>query len=60
LIDAMKGNKWYDRSDIQTDYFDIAYYIDINVGQWNKDYILEKKLDDEGERYIINQIKELV
>jgi hypothetical protein len=60
LILAMKGDDWYDRSDIQYDYFDIAYYIDINVGQWNKDYILEKKLDDEGERYIIEQIKELV
>jgi len=60
LILAMKGDKWYDRSDIQTDYFDTAYYIEINAGQWNKDYILETKLDDKGERYIIEQIKELV
>ena len=39
LIAAMKGNEWYDRSDIMTDYFDTAYYMDINIGQWDKDYI---------------------
>jgi len=60
LILAMKGDKWYNRSDIMTDYFDTAYYLEINAGQWNKDYILEKKLDKDGERYIIEQIKELV
>tara|TARA_R100001443_G_scaffold115333_2_gene132849 strand:- start:80 stop:487 length:408 start_codon:yes stop_codon:yes gene_type:complete len=38
LIDAMKGNSWYNNSDIQTDYFDIAYYIDINIGKWDKPY----------------------
>lgn len=40
LIGAMKGNKWYDRSDAMTDYFDTAYYLNINVGRWNKDYKL--------------------
>lgn len=30
----------YDNSDIMTDYFDIAWYIGINVGEWNKPYIL--------------------
>ena len=39
LIAAMKGNEWYDRSDIMTDYFNTAYYMDINIGQWDKDYI---------------------
>lgn len=33
-----KGDKWYDRSDIMTDYFDTAYYISISVGQWDKEY----------------------
>lgn len=42
LIAAMKSAGWYDRSDIQSDYFDTAYYIDINVGKWNKPYILTK------------------
>lgn len=33
----MHGN--HDNSDIQTDYFDVGWYIDINVGQWNKPYV---------------------
>ncbi len=41
LFEAMKGNKWYDRSDIQSDYFDTAYYMDVNVGQWDKPYQIE-------------------
>lgn len=40
LVDAMKGNEWYDRSDAQVDYFDTAYYIDINVGKWDKPYVV--------------------
>ena len=39
LHKAMKGNKWYDKSDAMTDYFDTAYYMDINIGKWNKPYI---------------------
>ena len=42
VIPAMKGADWYDRSDIQTDYFDTAYYYDVNVGSWNKPYTLTK------------------
>lgn len=42
LFAAAKGTEWYDRSDAQTDYFDTAYYIDVNVGQWNKPYALVK------------------
>lgn len=36
---ANNGN--HDRSDIMTDYFDVGWYLDINVGQWNKPYVLE-------------------
>ena len=37
LKDAMmKGN--HDRSDSMSDYFDVGWYIDINIGQWNKPY----------------------
>jgi hypothetical protein len=39
LLAAMKGNEWYDNSDAMTDYFDTAYYMDINVGNWNKPYV---------------------
>ena len=40
LISAMKGDRWFDKSDIQTDYFDQAYFIEINVGKWDKPYQL--------------------
>jgi hypothetical protein len=43
LIDAMKSGGWYNNSDIMTDYFDIAYYTDINVGRWDRDYVLDTK-----------------
>lgn len=37
---ALKSAGWYDRSDAMTDYFDTAYYVDVNVGKWNKPYIV--------------------
>ena len=40
---ALKSADWYDKSDIQSDYFNIAYYVDINVGKWNKPYQFEDK-----------------
>lgn len=30
---------WYDRSDIQSDYFDVSYYLTLRVGKWNKAYV---------------------
>ncbi len=42
LIPAMKSADWYDDSDISTDYFNTAYYVDVNVGKWNKPYTLTK------------------
>lgn len=38
LTVAMRGDLWYDRSDIQSDYFETAYYMSINVGRWDKPY----------------------
>ena len=36
---AMKSaGNWYDRSDAQIDYFDTAYYVDVNIGSWKKPY----------------------
>ena len=32
----MKGN--HNNSDIQVDYFDVGWYIDVNIGQWGKPY----------------------
>jgi len=41
VITAMNvGN--HDRSDIQSDYFDVGWYVDVNIGKWNKPYALEK------------------
>jgi hypothetical protein len=34
-----KGN--HNNSEIQTDYFDVGWYVDVNIGQWNKPYELE-------------------
>jgi len=37
---ALKVAGWYDNTDAQIDYFDTAYYCDINIGKWNKPYVL--------------------
>jgi hypothetical protein len=34
----MTGN--HNRSDTMTDYFDVGWYIDINIGLWDKPYLL--------------------
>ena len=28
----------HDNSDIQTDYFDVGWYVDVNIGKWDKPY----------------------
>ena len=39
VLDAMNtGN--HDNSDIQTDYFDVGFYIDVNIGAWDKPYTI--------------------
>ena len=37
---ALKSADWYDESDAMTDYFNTAYYVDVNVGKWDKPYIV--------------------
>jgi hypothetical protein len=39
LLAIMNQNN-YDRSDVMTDYFDVGFYININIGRWNKPYKL--------------------
>ena len=41
-FNALKSAGWYDESDAMTDYFNTAYYVDVNIGKWNKPYTLEK------------------
>jgi len=39
LITAMKSLGWYDKSNAMSDYFEVSYYLNINVGDWDKQYI---------------------
>jgi hypothetical protein len=39
VLSAMnQGN--HDRSDPQSDYYDVGWYVDVNIGRWNKPYRL--------------------
>ncbi len=35
---APNGRAWFDKSDIQTDYFHTAFYFNVHVGEWNTPY----------------------
>lgn len=35
------GDPWYDKSDAMVDYFDTAYYFNLNIGEWDKPYELK-------------------
>lgn len=37
---SVMNNGNHDNSDIQTDYFDVGWYVDVNVGRWDKPYEL--------------------
>ena len=41
VIPVMNTGNW-DKSDIQTDYFNVGWYVDVNIGKWNQPYALEK------------------
>jgi hypothetical protein len=41
MIAAMKGPEFFDETDAQVDYFHCSHYIDINIGKWDKPYIVE-------------------
>jgi len=43
LVSAMKGENFFDKSDIRSDYFHVKHYTSVNVGKWNSPYIVEKK-----------------
>jgi len=42
----MAGN--HNNSDIQTDYFDVGWYVSIHVGKWDAPYIHTKKVTQPG------------
>jgi len=37
---AMNDGNW-DKSDIQSDYFNVGWYVDVNIGKWDKPYTVE-------------------
>lgn len=41
VLTAMNAGN-HDRSDIQTDYFDVGWYVDVNIGRWDQPYALVK------------------
>lgn len=40
---ALKGEKYFDKSDIQSDYFHCSHYMSLKIGNWDKPYVLEEK-----------------
>ena len=38
VMDAMNDGN-HDRSDVMTDYFDVGWYVDFNIGKWDKPYV---------------------
>jgi hypothetical protein len=42
ILPLMYGSDYFDHSDAQTDYFHCSHYVDVNIGKWDKPYILEK------------------
>lgn len=41
-IMAVMNDGNHDHSDIMTDYFDVGWYKEVNIGKWDKPYILNK------------------
>jgi hypothetical protein len=39
---ALKAADYYDESDAMTDYFNTAYYYELNIGRWDRPYALTK------------------
>lgn len=41
VIPVMNDGNW-DKSDIQTDYFNVGWYVDVQIGKWDRPYALVK------------------
>jgi len=39
IVDIMKGDEWFDKSDARIDYFHTAYYLSLTIGKGDRDYI---------------------
>ena len=40
IITALKTDEFFDKSDSQSDYYYRSHYININIGSWDKPYVL--------------------
>jgi hypothetical protein len=40
IREALCSADYYNNSDAQIDYFDVAYYYDLNFGEWDKPFIV--------------------
>ena len=58
VIDVMNEGNW-DKSDIQTDYFNVGWYLDVNVGRWNKPYVYAPLSVDQHRKLAASRITEL-
>lgn len=41
LVSAMKGENFFDKTDLMSDYFHVKHYLNINVGKWDNHYTVE-------------------
>ena len=41
IVAALNTNN-HDRSDIQSDYFDVGHYVAVKIGRWNKPFVVCK------------------
>ena len=40
ILKCLYSADYYDRSDAMTDYFDTAYYVHLNIGKWDKPFVV--------------------
>ncbi len=40
VLAAMNEGNW-DKSETQTDYFNVGWYVDVNIGRWNKPFVVK-------------------
>lgn len=43
-LDIAKSQGWYDKTDSRIDYFDTAYYIDINFGKYDRPHQVKENI----------------
>lgn len=44
LVAEMKGERYFNDTDIMTDYFHCSHYVEIDVGNWEKPYVFNGDL----------------